>query len=246
MATDSEAEATMRALLRQLPDGSRVALVSMLGSLCPITLGHVQCYEEARRLLLNCESSVPRPQDLEDFAECFGFVYLNGDSYVGSKVKQKGQNALNLQQRADLVRLATAELPWLCFRSRHTFQDDLCDEFPNLEFVSYDMNGADDVVRHFKWEWARESNRMITIGRPGFTEQVQSGIKDCVDQGRYAPKHCLIGPELPDISSTAARTASAKGDRESLLEILHPSVADWLLSNDGHDASVPAPAGFGL
>lgn len=230
----------MNALLRQLPDGSRVAVVSMLGSLCPITLGHVQCYEEARRLLLNQASTVPRPEDLEDFAECVGFVYLNGDGYVGSKLRQKGQKALDYEQRCNLVRLATAELPWLCFGGGGQFEGNLSELHPNLEFVKYDMNGADDVARFHKWKWAGKSNRMITIGRPGFTDDVRGGIQRVVDRGTCAPKHCLLGPELPDISSTAARAASAAGDREALLEILHPSVADWLLCGDGHADLVQA------
>jgi len=240
MATDSDAAVAMKALLGQLPDGSRVAVVSMLGSLCPITLGHVQCYEEARSLLLNRAPTVPRPEDLEDFAECVGFVYLNGDGYVGNKLRQKGQKALDYDQRCDLVRLATADLPWLCFGGRGTLEDSLSEQHPNLKFVRYDMNGADDVVRHHKWEWAGKSNRMITMGRPGFTDDVRSGIQSMVDRGKYAPKHCLLGPELPDISSTAARAASAAGDQEALLEILHPSVADWLLCSDGHADVVEA------
>jgi len=230
----------MNALLTQLPDGSRVAVVSMLGSLCPITLGHVQCYQEARKLLLDRVASVPRPDDLEDFAECIGFVYLNGDGYVGSKLRKKGQNALSYEQRSDLVRLATAELPWLCFGDGGTLERRILKLHPNLEFVEYDMNGADDVVRFRKWLSAGESNRMIAMGRPGFTDEVRSGIQRAVDQGRCAPKHCLLGPELPDISSTAARTASAAGDREALLEMLHPSVADWLLCSDGHADVVQA------
>jgi len=96
------------------------------------------------------------------------------------------------------------------------------------------MNGADDVVKYRKWSSAGRSNRMIVMGRPGFTDDVRSGIQGVVHQGRCALKHCLLGPELPDISSTAARAASVAGDRETLLEMLHPSVADWLLYSDGH------------
>ena len=40
-------------ILANVEPGSRVGVVTMLGSLCPITLGHVQAFVEARRLLLN-------------------------------------------------------------------------------------------------------------------------------------------------------------------------------------------------
>jgi hypothetical protein len=44
--------AQFTAELDALPDGAEVAVVSLLGSLNPVTLGHVQCFDEARRLLL--------------------------------------------------------------------------------------------------------------------------------------------------------------------------------------------------
>ncbi len=36
----------------RLPPGSPVAVVSMVGSLCPVTLAHIQAYHEARAMLL--------------------------------------------------------------------------------------------------------------------------------------------------------------------------------------------------
>ena len=39
-------------VLANVEPGSRVGVVTMLGSLCPVTLGHVQAFVEARRLLL--------------------------------------------------------------------------------------------------------------------------------------------------------------------------------------------------
>merc|ERR1719235_2450453 len=69
----ADAEA-MDALLSAVPEGSTVAVVSMLGSICPITLAHVQCYEEARKLLLDQTPAVPRPEALEPFAACVGFL----------------------------------------------------------------------------------------------------------------------------------------------------------------------------
>merc|ERR1719226_349513 len=88
------------------------------------------------------------------------------------------------------------------------------------------MNGADDVAKYRKWVGAGPKHRMITMGRPGFTERVRAGIASA----GVAPQHCVLGPELPDISSTAARDASAAGDAKQLL---HPAVAEYLLQRDG-------------
>ena len=60
---------------------------------------------------------------------------------------------------------------------------------------------------------------MIIMGRPGFTEQVKQKLEDhgVNDHEGY----CILGPELPDISSTAVRTGA--------LEYLHPDVSQHLL-----------------
>ena len=47
-----------------LPDGSSVAVISMMGSLCPITKGHVQMFEEARKIVLECIQGHVRMQSL--------------------------------------------------------------------------------------------------------------------------------------------------------------------------------------
>merc|ERR1711924_105782 len=106
-------------------------------------------------------------------------------------------------------------------------------------FTEFDMNGADDVVKYQKWQFVMRrpgsrcvGYRMITMGRPGFTEEVFAGMAECnidPDDGI-----CFLGPELPDISSTAARDASLRGDCDTLLAMLHPAVANWLLRRDGH------------
>lgn len=226
----------MEAVLDALPDGASVAVVWMLGSLCPITLGHVQCYIEARHILLgDMRKKAPRPVRLENFDECIGFVYLNGDHSVKRKMESKGQKHINEQDRAKLVRLATAELAWLNFAEDYTdghHRFFLEKRWPSLRFFEFDMNGADDVVKFGKWKYTDRENRMITIGRPSFTELVLDGMKECgIDQD---DGYCFLGPELLDISSTGARDASSRGDQEVLLEYLHPAVADWMLRRDGH------------
>jgi len=243
MAVDLTVEAArdMESVLAPLPKGAWVAIVSMGGSLCPITLGHAQCFIEARALLLGLEPSAWRPPNLENFSECLGFVDLNSDSHVGQKVKLKGQRSLNERDRAHLVRVATQDLPWLCYRGRaHLYRGHrqhassgftLQSAFPHLKFVEFKMNGADDVAKYRKWQGAGPRYRMITMGRPGFTEVVLKGAASA----KVAPEHFLIGPELPDISSTEARTASMRNDATTLVKLLHPGVADFLLQRDGHE-----------
>jgi hypothetical protein len=216
-------------ILSNLPDGSHVAVITMLGSLCPITRSHVQCYVEARHIVLDHpEAKVPRPQRLQAFDECIGLVSLNGDGFVGPKLMHKGQKPINFSDRRHLVELATDEYPWLSYAERNfcTLRE-LQQRFPSLHFTEIDMNGADDVVKYQKWH---DGHRMIVMGRPGSTQGVIKGMRDCgidVDDGK-----CILGPELEDISSTAAREASMKGDRDALLKMLHPGVADWMLARD--------------
>merc|ERR1711908_152569 len=93
------------------------------------------------------------------------------------------------------------------------------------------MNGADDVEKYGKWRNAGPRNRMITMGRPGFTESVKRGAQSV----RVAAEDFILGPELPDISSTAARDACAHADIDTALQLLHPAVADFLLRSYGHD-----------
>eukprot|EP01051_Picozoa_sp_SAG22_P017375 SAG22_NODE_2665_length_2324_cov_2.117753_2_plen_363_part_00 len=53
----------------------------------------------------------------------------------------------------------------------------------------------------------------------------------------------VLGPELPDISSTKLRVASKQGDRATLLQLCHPDVAAWMLARDGHGGSCSVPKG---
>jgi len=232
--------AEIERLLSSLPEGANVAMVSMLGSLCPITLGHVQCFEEARKIILADPSSgVPRPKRLQHFDECLGLIQLNGDGYVLRKVREKGQKGLDIGQRGDMARLATADHLWLNYEDREArvlLNSVLSRKrFEHLNFVEFEMNGADDVVKYAKWTYLTSrgcSSRMIVMGRPGFTSQVLQGMAEVGldrDDGKF-----IVGPELPDVSSTAAREASQKNDLPTLLSILHPSVADFLLKSDGH------------
>jgi hypothetical protein len=95
------------------------------------------------------------------------------------------------------------------------------------------MNGADDVCKYQKWRHAKPHHRMITMGRPGSTKALLKGMKSA-GMPQCGTADFLLGPELPDLSSSAARVASHVGDRSGLLQLLHPSVADWMLQFYGH------------
>lgn len=229
-------------VLDALPADTRVGVVTLLGSLCPITLGHVQAFVEARLLLLG-ESSTPRPARLEPYGAVVGFISLNGDRYVSSKLKRKGEEALTARDRQHLVELAAAPYPWLGWEAHEGASvPTMAARWPKLRFVHYTMNGADDVAKNHKWNWAGPNSRFITMGRPGDTHFVAAGMASAnisSDDG-----FCILGPELPDISSTDARRAVRDGDAPALRRLLNPQVAAWCLANSpwrpgGGSAAIP-------
>jgi len=216
--------------LKALPEGSSVAIVTLLGTLCPVTLGHVQGFLEARALLLR-QSAHPVPKHLEAFAECLGYISLNGDGHVRSKMRQAGCGTVNYADRKHLVQLAIEEHDWMEFEEGYEGKcvEELSARWPALKFVHYCMNGADDVVKYRKYSWGGPKNRFITMGRLGFTEEVEEGMVQSrvdLDAGYF-----ILGPELPDISSSAVRAALAKGDMKALETLLHPKVSAWCVEN---------------
>jgi len=222
-----------------VPAGCRVAVLSMRGSCCPVTLAHVQAFVEARALLLG-SGPAPRPRRLESFAEVLGVLSLNGDSHVCSKLKAKGEPFIRLRDRAHLIRLATVDLPWLTYGPSHSREhmNALQAQWPRLRFVHYSLNGADDVVKYQKWLGSGPKSRFVTMGRPGFTEKVLAGMR----KARINPDDgfCLVGPELPDISSTAVRTALRELDIDALNGLLHPAVSNWCLSESPYSLQTSA------
>merc|ERR1712232_317299 len=105
--------------------------------------------------------------------------------------------------------MGTADYDWLS----HDYYDGgsvLEELFPNLKFEYIDVNGADDVLSSKKWTWPTDptwptNRRMICILRPGSSEAVRQGMQEA----HVDPNHGLfiLGPELRDVSSTAARDA---------------------------------------
>ena len=141
--------------LGKLPAGSRVAVVTLLGSFCPVTEGHVQMFTEARKLLLMINDVSPRGHFFEPFAACVGFISLNSDRYLEEKLAPSGDRLLTKQQRLALIEMATAKIPWLqsCAEHHKESVQDLRHKWPALHFEHFEMNGADDVVKYQKWQY---------------------------------------------------------------------------------------------
>jgi hypothetical protein len=209
---------------RTLPAGTQVGVVTLLGSLCPITLGHVQAFVEAQRLLLG-HSEHHRPAQLGPFGAVLGLISLNGQEHVNSKLATKGEATLGQQARLGLVQLAVAELSWIGWEDREG--DSLAAlrmSWPRLHFVHFRINGADDVLRYSKYVTDAD-NRTITMGRHPHTTEVvvQANLRNInLEKG-----HFIMGPELPDISSSGARCALSDGDDGVAATLLHPQVLAW-------------------
>ena len=159
-------------LLDPLPTGTSVAVVMLRGSLCPVTIAHVQGFIEARRLLLG-EEGMSRPAKLEPFKAVLGFISLNSDEHVSKKLAEKRQASMSYSKRLELVKLAVAEHMWMGVDlGASSMLSTLQARWPRLSFVKLTMNGADDVLKYRKWTQACPEYRLLTLGRRGDTEAV--------------------------------------------------------------------------
>merc|ERR1712100_1017821 len=102
-------------LLGGLPPKSKVAVITMTGSCCPVTLAHIHCFIAAKQIFLG---EAERPRELETFDAALGFLSLNPDSHVRWKMSQKGEKAISFRDRAHLVELATDSYMWMSFNDR--------------------------------------------------------------------------------------------------------------------------------
>ena len=131
---------------------------------------------------------------------------------------------LSAEKRLALVKMAAEKLLWLSWESCGEGETVglLRQTHPHLHFAHFRMNGADDVVRYRKYRVGPQ-HRMIVLGRPGYTAKALAGARRVdLDAGYF-----VMGPELPDISSSAAREALARGDRARAAALLHPAVLEW-------------------
>ena len=211
-----------------LPPHSRVAVLDFLGSFCPVTTAHVAAITTARRILLGEIAPLNADGALTSYNLVLGAMTVNSDSHVHFKLSRAGEEgeALSARQRLHLCSLATAdEVSWLRIgTSAAEWVASLQASFPAVEFTVWMLNGADDVVRYEKWEWASASQPFITMGRHGDTE----AIIDAIKREGLLSNAFVLGPDLPDISSTAARHALRQTDTAMVQVCLHPHVASFL------------------
>ena len=220
--------ATLGSTLDSLPGGSSVAVLDFLGSLCPITTGHIQCLELARAALTGevRPLNVPGEGSQLQFGEVLATINVNGDFHVRSKLKSKGEASLSCAERQHLCELATADVPWIradgC--SSDKWIKHLHKKHPHLSFIRYYVNGADDVVKYRKWQQCGPDKRFVTIGRPGDTQKVLEAVLE----SKVPHEYFVLTPEHSDISSSAAREALQTGAREAAASMLHRDVLTWL------------------
>ena len=216
--------------LASLPPSASVAVVQFVGSFCPITLGHVQCLQEAKKMLME-----PNAFEMRRSA-VIATIHVNSDAHVSEKLRGQGEPSLSASNRRHLCRLATDEhASWIrVVNEGEDFLKELKARYRQLQFTVWKLNGADDVVKYQKWQSAGPQTPHITMGRPGVPmHQLQA----------HVGPHFKVGPELPDISSSVARSALAQGDYDQVQSLLHPRVDHWCKKmGPWQPAATPGPA----
>lgn len=208
----------------------KIAVVTLCGSLCPMTLGHLAMLKTARDFL----------KKRQNF-DVIGLITLNSDWNVKEKLNT---DALAYPKRRELVDLTIQDEAWITVEG-HGHREEgkslpaLRRAFPGHTFHHYLLNGADDVVKYDKVKRYRSGastvpqSPMICIGRPGSTV----GVRDLVTKYDVRDNFFIaeMAEEFSGVSSTEARrilksTASPEQKRTRLANILHPSVADACIS----------------
>lgn len=224
--------------LDSLPKGTRVGVVKMRGTFCPVTNAHIDMFIRARQMLLGEAESLAvdkrgklTPVQHRQFEHVIGIVSLNADHFVGRKLKRQGLEALDCKTRAQLFISSTQDLDWMIVNPDTQYgtlefsAGDIQSRWPDLKFVTYDMNGGDDVVKYRKWNNIDYVN-MITFGRAGVTEEL---VKGCTRDKILPDGHrFILGEELEGaVSSTQFREYIQAGDYESAGRLVPPSVLEW-------------------
>ena len=184
-----------------------IAMVNYTGSFHPVTKGHVNMVEKAHAILTG-----KNQKDLLTTNSCLRYdmvvvvVALNDDAYLAEKMKEKRENNImwNFQQRKKMLSVATRNLPYVFVSSKNaskTIQE--ITEDPQVKRVAkvtrYELNGADDVVKHKKW---LNKNNLITVGRGGVDTDTA-----VLEQAKHmnANSFIVIRGDEDDISSTKVR-----------------------------------------
>jgi hypothetical protein len=163
------------------------------------------------------------------------YISVNPDYYVESKMQKIGEVAISEKNRRMLVDLAVEDIAWISsLRNAWAALAELKASFSNLKFIHYEVDGADVALKNHTWRRCSEHSRRVAMGRAcadGEANPTQQIIALAQQDGiDIAAGHFIIGPELPDISSSRARAALRAGDLAALRGMLHPRVLDWNLT----------------
>ena len=199
----------------------KIAIISILGSFCPITRAHVSLFTHTRDYIFQLDSS---------FCDVLGFILLNSDAHVHRKLQQKGQKGLSVLERQHLIQLATKDLPWLNYVQEQEFQlaYKLRRKWSNIDFTHYVLNGADDVIKYQKWRFASSQYRLIILSRPGWGDTLRARMNE---DGAAENENCIILPEISSGSSSSVREALSQGDHKRAQELLHHDVWAWCIEH---------------
>jgi hypothetical protein len=221
---------------------SHVAVITYVGSLCPVTRAHISCVEEARKIVMDEPTSfacpVSRPA-IEKPDLAVAVISVNSDFYVRAKLRKNGEVALTSDQRLLLIDFATKDLDWVgCHHNAWRAFAELKDRFPNIRFSHFEVDGADVALNKEVWTHCADHHKWIVLGRscgPGEFDQTKL-IVEMINAGEIVPGNFIMGPILPDISSTKVRAALNVKDIDALREMLHPDVLEWLLAHNPYAA----------
>ena len=221
-----------------LEPSSNVAVITFVGSLCPVTRAHVLCVEEARKVVLDEQSEFSGTSSRPKFV--VAVISVNGDYYVQSKLRKRGEPAISAEKRRFLVDLATQEFDWICsHQNAWRAVQELRKIYPHLCFCQYELDGADVAFKNKVWTSCTQDHKRIVMGRAcesGEFDPTQK-IIEFMQQGTIPSANFMLGPILPDISSTRVRDALRTQDIVALREMLCPRVLEWLLANSPYSSN---------
>ena len=168
----------LKAYLQSLAAGSQVAVITFIGTFCPVTLGHMQCVQVARDVLIGATKPIGA-RLTQHFDACVAIMCCNPDNYVTKKMTRQKQRSMSIRHRQNLLLLAASNISeWLTVVDYlpHQFEkaltsdvwQKLCAAHPSLKFVHVSLGGADDIFTRKKWyQPVCSENRMITMVRLG-------------------------------------------------------------------------------
>jgi hypothetical protein len=259
--TDSDSEeddslSPIESLLDALPPHSNIAVITFVGSLCPPTVAHVEAVLEAKRLVL--KESVGKKGEHVVPDAVVACISVNPDNYVARKVARSNNEQaqardkqslgsasphgfFTARERQRMLRLSTAEhAKWIevcpnawarAEQIRFMFQT-------QHAITRYEIDGADVALKTRSWTRARKQDRYIAIGRPESSPGADDGTAALLaelerEKVDLSAGLFLVSRELPPVSSSRVRRALATDDHETLRELMHPAVLDWLVEK-GH------------